>query len=65
VTKGKFIGPSNVYKDEVLTKMDQKDMATFHSGEQGELEDITKHVELELLKVIRKRPTNGVKLKTP
>ncbi len=54
-----------MYKDEALTKIDQKDMATFHSGEQGELEDITKHVELELLKVIRKRPIDVVKLKTP
>jgi hypothetical protein len=65
VTKGKLIGPLNVYKDEVLIRMDHEDMATFHNGGQGELEDVTEHVELEFSKVVGKRPTDVAKLKTP
>ncbi len=33
---------------------DEEDVAIFHSGEQGELEDVTRHIELELSKVIGK-----------
>jgi hypothetical protein len=32
VTKGKLVKPLNAYKDEVLTRTDQEDMAIFHSG---------------------------------
>jgi hypothetical protein len=65
VIEGKFFKPSNAYKDKASTKTNQEDMATFHCGEQGELEDITKHVGSKLSKVTRKRPTNVVEPKTP
>ncbi len=40
-------------------------MATFHSGKQGELEDITKHVEPKLSKVNGKWLVDVVELKIP
>jgi len=49
----------------VLIRTYQKDMATFHSGEQGELEHITEHVEPKLSRVTEKWPIDVVELKTP
>jgi len=40
-------------------------VAIFHSGEQGELEDVIEHVKLELSKVTEKWLVNVVKPKTP
>jgi hypothetical protein len=40
-------------------------VATFHSGKQGELEDVTEHLELKLSRVIGKGPAYVVELKTP
>jgi hypothetical protein len=55
----------NAYKDKALTITNQKDVATFHRGEQGELEDVIEHVELELSKVIGKQLVDVVELKSP
>ncbi len=65
VTEGKLIRPLNAYKDKALTITNQKDVATFHRGEQGELEDVIEHVELELSKVIGKQLVDVVELKSP
>jgi hypothetical protein len=32
VIKGKFVKPLNAFKDKALTRTDQEDVATFHSG---------------------------------
>jgi hypothetical protein len=54
VTKGRLVQPSNAYKEEALTRTNQEDVATFHSGKQGELEDVIKHIEPELSKFTKK-----------
>ncbi len=54
VIDGRYVKPSNAYKDEALTKTNQDNVAIFHSGEQGELEDVIEHVKLELSKVTEK-----------
>jgi hypothetical protein len=51
VIEGRLTRPSNAYMDEVLTRINQEDVVTFHSGKQGELDDVTKHVEPKLSKV--------------
>jgi hypothetical protein len=40
-------------------------VGTFHSGKQGELEDITEHIESKLSRVNRKWLAHMVELKTP
>jgi hypothetical protein len=42
----------------VLAITNQEDMATFHIGKQKELEDVIKHVELELSRLTEKQPIN-------
>jgi hypothetical protein len=44
----------NAYKDEALMRINQEDVATFHSGEQGKLEDIIEHIESEFSWVVEK-----------
>ncbi len=65
VIEGRLTRPSNAYMDEVLTRINQEDVATFHSGKQGELDDVTKHVEPKLSKVNGKWLADVVELKTP
>jgi hypothetical protein len=63
VIEGRFAKPSNAY-DKALTITNQEDVASFHSREQGKLEYVIKHVDLELLRVTGKQPTHVAKLKT-
>jgi hypothetical protein len=54
VIDDRFIEPLNAYKDEALTRIDQEDVAIFHNGEQGELEDIIENVKPKLSRITKK-----------
>jgi hypothetical protein len=49
-----LVEPLNAYKDEVLMRTNQEDVAIFHSGEQGKLDDIIEHIKSEFSWVIEK-----------
>ncbi len=46
-------------------RTNQEDVAIFHSGEQGKLDDIIEHIKSEFSWVIEKWPMDVVELKTP
>ncbi len=51
------VGHANNSEQLEKPKIDPKKVVTFHNGEQNELEDVIKNIELETIQPIRNHPS--------